>query len=266
MTKKFTSSPFQIACSVIALCLCAIPAAAGQPQPLMTSSGTVLAAYGPASSGFYAGILYLPNMTYRGSYLATCTRLPDTSVNGTTAVMNADCQENIAPFSNGSSGGVINRRDTSLVSYDFCLTDVLNNNGHLNCRVPQGSYQATCKNAEMVSGPNNTRPGANYLYAECADEKGAYHPNYLGAYVTDQGCVYTNTGWGQYVAEGDIKNVNGALQCYGATAAPQDTCLTPGPAGCPVQSGTGTGERGGATPAGGYTCGPEGANLPGCIP
>jgi hypothetical protein len=230
-----------------------IAAPAVAQQAITTASGIVFAYSSQYKS--YIPVGYQPNMIYRGSYLLSCTRNADTQ--NYFIVMNATCKDE-----NGQS------RATELFGYEYCLTDVWNNNGHLNCRHPAGRYEATCRNESMTSGPApgiSPRPGAIYLYAECKNEQGSYQGSYLNAQVTNQGCIYYTGPWGpvSYTAQGNIDNINGQLQCTGGQVSytPPPACVDTGNGNpCTVQSGSGR------PVGGGYTCGPEGANLPGCEP
>ena len=239
-----------------ALSLVAAPASAQQVVTVATSQ--IFALDTKEGSGIYDQIFWLPNKTWRGSYTKSCPkRLADSDFNPNSAAsLNAVKLNMVCTTEDGKEN------TTGLVAYEFCLTDVYNDNGHLKCRVPGGSYLATCKDAQMVAG-NDFKSGANYLAANCKRRDGSYAQNFLNAQVTSSGCLYHYTTFGGfYSSGGDITNNNGALMCT-PPSLQAPTCSVPGPGGaCTVASG---GNRG-AVSRNGYSCGPEGADLPGCTP
>jgi hypothetical protein len=230
-------------------------------QVVTTATSQIFAMDTKDGTGVYQQIFWVPNKTWRGSYTKSCPqRLPDSDFNpNSTAAVNTVRLNMVCLAEDGK------KITTALVAYEFCLTDVYNDNGHLKCRLPSGSYQATCRNAEMINGgaPSDFRPGANYLYADCQRRDGSYQPTSLNAQFTSNGCLYHfSTFGGFYSNGGDIANLNGALTCVPPQPT-QPTCSVPGPGGaCTVASG---GNRG-AVIGNGYSCGPEGADLPGCTP
>jgi hypothetical protein len=242
--------------ALFALLLAAAPASAQTVVTVATSQ--IFAMDTKDGAGIYQQIFWLPNKTWRGSYTKSCPkRLADSDYNNNSPSTLNTVKLNMECYTEDGK-----KNATSLVAYEFCLTDVYNDNGHLKCRVPSGSYLATCKDAQMVAG-SDFRPGANYLYANCRRQDGSYEQNFLNAQMTSSGCLYHYTSFGGfYSSGGDVTNNNGALMCTPpSTQAP--TCSVPGPGGaCTVASG---GNRG-AVIGGGYTCGPEGADLPGCEP
>jgi len=242
-----------LAATTIAALLSAAPASA--QQLVTTATGEIFAAGTGNNAGYYVPVGWRPNMTWRGSYTKSCPeRLPDIYTSGGSlnqVTLHMKCK--------AENGSIF---ETWLVGYEFCLTDIYNGDGHLRCQVPNGSYLATCKNAQMVDG-SDFKAGANYLYADCKAYDGTYHQNFLNAQVTNSGCLYFYSAATLpaglppfYSAGGQISNNNGVLTCEPPTQPP---CVHNGYYGtCFVQSGGSPGQ------GGGYTCGPEGALLPGC--
>ena len=167
--------------------------------------------YDNSQAGFYNQVFWIPNEPVHGSFSKTCVKngmRDSNSANLNTVAMNRKCQKEDGSW-----------RNSSLIAYEYCLTDIFNDNGQLRCSVPHGSYLATCRNAAMTNGahdPSNLKPGANVLSAECKGYDGAYHATTLNAQMASVGCLFqdVSTTWGTfYFAGGDIANVNGVLAC-----------------------------------------------------
>ena len=125
-------------------------------------------------------------------------------------------------------------------SADQCLYDIKNINGQILCTSPPGTYLQTCKGTNMRNAAN-TYNGANVLWANCENANGQWVVSQLANAFDCLG--------------GDIANENGVL-----------TCHLPGNSGNTVQGGGRTAGNPNAVSGGQPSCGPEGANLPGCVP
>ncbi|MES2033339.1 MAG: CVNH domain-containing protein [Pseudomonadota bacterium] len=127
----------------------------------------------------WAQSLPLPSGSYRGS----CENARAMQVSGGGRLLTAQCR--------AANGSV---RNTSL-RFENCRGDIANTNGALTCsqgqttRPPSGSYQQTCRNAEVRNGT---------LFASCQDSRGRYQ----SASINPSSCRGR-----------DIANDNGRLIC-----------------------------------------------------
>lgn len=127
----------------------------------------------------------------QGSYLQTCR-----DVTATYDVLAATCR-----MRNDSWNY------TTLSDYRDCDGDIVNSNGRLACEresyedddwLPRGSYQETCRREHVEEGT---------LTAECVDRNGRWRYTELQSFRS---------------CRGDIRNVNGMLQCRRGTDDDED--------------------------------------------